>query len=54
MLLSKCAVYSMKKSRFRQKQNSNRLLSSSGFKTPPDKASLLDGILFWIQDFLLV
>ena len=46
MLLSICAVYDSKKSRFIKKQEAKELLSSLGLKTPLNKIPLLGDILF--------
>ena len=46
ILLSKCAVYDSKKSRFIKKQEATRLLSGLGFRRPLRKISLLGGISF--------
>ena len=45
MLLSKCAVCGSKKSRFIKQQNTKRLFSSLGIKTPLSKVPLLN-VLF--------
>ena len=44
---SKCAVYGIKKSRFMKVQESKRLLSSLGIKTPLNKIQLLN-VLFLV------
>ena len=46
MILSKCAVYGGKKSRFIKNQESKGLLSNLGFRTPLSKVSILGDILF--------
>ena len=46
MILSKCAVYGRKKSRFIKNQKSKGLLSNLGFRTPLSKVSILGDILF--------
>ena len=46
MILSKCAVYGRKKSRFIKNQESKGLLSNLGFRTPLSKVSILGDILF--------
>ena len=46
MLLSKCAVYDSKKSRFITEQEASVLLSSLGIKTPFSKILLVDPPLF--------
>ena len=45
-LLSKCAVFGTKKSRFTKNQEAKGLLSSLGFKAPLNKIPLLGDILF--------
>ena len=45
-LLSKCAVFGTKKSRFMKNQEAKGLLSSLGFKAPLNKIPLLGDILF--------
>ena len=49
MLLSKCAIYGSKKSRFVKNQEVKELLSSLGLRTPLSKVPLLGDILFWVQ-----
>ena len=49
MLLSKCAVCGSKKSRFMKEQETKRLLSSLGLKTPLSKVPLLGDILFQVH-----
>ena len=46
MLLSKCAIYSSKKSRFLKNQETKGLLSNLGITTPLSKVPLLGNILF--------
>ena len=46
MLLSKCAVYDSKKSKFIKQQEASGLLSSLGIKTPLSKIPLLGPVLF--------
>ena len=46
MILSKCATYGIKKSRFIKKQEASGILSNLGLKTPLNKISLLGDILF--------
>ena len=46
MLLSKCAIYGSKKSRFIKKQEASGILSSLGLKTPLNKILLLADLLF--------
>ena len=49
MILSKCAIYSSKKSSFIKNQEAKGLLSNSGVKTPLSKVPILGDILFWMQ-----
>ena len=46
MLLSKCAVYGRKKSKFIKEQEAGGLLSSLGIKTPLSKIPLVVPVLF--------
>ena len=46
MILSKCAICNSKKSKFVNKQETNRLLSKLGIITPLSKIPLLGDILF--------
>ena len=46
MVLSKCAKYGSKKSRFIKNQEAKRLLSNLGIKTPLSKAPILGDIFF--------
>ena len=46
MVLSKCAIYSSKKSRFIKNQEAKGLLSNLGIKTPLSKVPILGDILF--------
>ena len=46
MLLSKCAIYGSKKSRFIKKQEASGILSSLGLRTPLSKVPLSCNILF--------
>ena len=46
MILSKCAIYNGKKSKFINKQEAKGLLSKSGIKTPLSKIPILGDILF--------
>ena len=46
MLLSKCAIYGSRKSRFIEKQEASGILNSLGFRTPLSKVPLLGDILF--------
>ena len=48
MLLSKCAVYVSKKSKFIQDQGANGLLISFGIKKPLSKIPLLGPLLFLV------
>ena len=49
MLLSKCAIFESKKSRFIKNQEAKGLLSNSGIRTPLSKVPVLGDILFWVQ-----
>ena len=46
MILSKCAIYGSKKSRFIENQEAKGLLSKLGIKTPFSKLPILGDILF--------
>ena len=46
MILSKCAIYGSKKSKFMKKQEAKGLLSNLGIKTPLSKIPLLGDVLF--------
>ena len=46
MILSKCAIYGSKKSKYINKQEASRLLSKSGIKTPLTIIPALGDILF--------
>ena len=46
MLLSKCAIYSSKKSKFIKEQQGKGLLSNLGLRTPSNKIPVLGDILF--------
>ena len=46
LVLSKCAIYSSKKSRFMKNQEAKGLLSTLGLNTPLSKDLLSGGILF--------
>ena len=46
MILSKCAIYNSKKSKFIKKQEAKGLLSNLGIKTPLSKIPVLGDILF--------
>ena len=48
VMLSKCSVCGIKKSRFLKEQDAKGLLSNLGIKTPLRKISLLN-VLFWMQ-----
>ena len=50
MLLSKCAIYGSKKSRFIKKQEASGILSSLGLRTPLSKVSLLGNIFLLAGD----
>ena len=49
MVLSKCAICGLKKSRFIKNQEAKGLLSNLGIKTPLSKVPILGDILFWMQ-----
>ena len=46
MMLSKCAIYGSRKSKFINKQDAKGILSSLGIKTPLIKIPLLGDVLF--------
>ena len=46
MILSKCAIFGSKKSRFINKQEASEILSNLGLKTPLSEILLLGDILF--------
>ena len=46
MVLSNCAIYGTKKSRFIKNQEAKALLSNSGLRTPFSKVPILGDILF--------
>ena len=46
MVLSKCAIYDSKKSRFVKNQKAKGLLSNLGVRTPLSKVPILGDILF--------
>ena len=46
IILSKCAIYNSKKSKFINKQEAKGLLSNLGIKTPLSKIPVLGDILF--------
>ena len=46
MMLSKCAIYGSKKSKFIKKQEVSGILSSVGIRTPLNKIPVLGDILF--------
>ena len=47
MLLSKCELCDIKKSRFAKEQEASGLLSSLGIMAPLNKILLLSPLLFW-------
>ena len=49
IILSKCAVCNIKKTRFIKKQNTKGLLSNLGIRTPLSKNPLLGDVLFRVQ-----
>ena len=46
IILSKCAIWGSRKSKFAKNQEAKGLLSNLGLKTPLNKISLLGDILF--------
>ena len=44
MILSKCAIFGGKKSRFIKNQEAKRVLSNLGLRTPLSKVPILDDI----------
>ena len=48
MILSKCAIYGSKKTRFIKNQKAKWLLSNLGFRISLSKAPILGDILFWV------
>ena len=46
MILSKCAIYGIKKRKFIENQEAKLLLSSLGIRTPLNKIPLLGDVLF--------
>ena len=46
MILSKCAIYNAKKSKFIKKEEAKVLLSNLGIRTPLSKIPLLEDALF--------
>ena len=46
MVLSKCAIYGSKKSRFIKNQEAKGLLNNLGIKTPLSKVPIMGDILF--------
>ena len=49
MILSECATYGSKKSRFIKKQEAKGILTSLGFKTEQDKIPFFGYYLFSVQ-----
>ena len=49
MILSKCAIWGSKKSRFIKNEEAKGLLSNSDIKTPLNKVPMLGDILFWVH-----
>ena len=47
MILSKCAIWGSKKSRFIKNEEAKGLLSNLGIRTPLNKIPILGDILFW-------
>ena len=54
MILSNCAIYGTKKSKFIKKQEANGLLSSLGIKTSFSKILLLGNVLFKKKNSIFV
>ena len=48
MLLSKCAIWDSKKSRFIKNQEAKGLLSNLGIRAPLSKVPIVGDILFWM------
>ena len=48
MILSKCAIYGTKKTRFIKNKEAKGLLSNLGLRTPLSKVPMLGDILFWV------
>ena len=48
MILSKCAIWDSKKSRFIKNQEAKGLFSNLGLGTPLSKVPILGDILFWV------
>ena len=48
MLLSKCAMWDRKKSRFIKNQEAKGLLRNLGIRTPLSKVPIVGNILFWM------
>ena len=48
MMLSKCAIFGGKKSKFIKKQDAKGILSSVGIKTLLSKIPALGDVLFWV------
>ena len=46
MIISKCAIWGSKKSKFSKKQEAKALLSNLGIRTPLSKIPLLGNVLF--------
>ena len=49
MVLSKCAIWDSKKSRFIKNKEAKGLLGNLGIRTPLSKVPILGDILFWMQ-----
>ena len=49
MILSKCAIWDSKKSRFIKNKEAKGLLGNLGIRTPLSKVPILGDILFWMQ-----
>ena len=48
MILSKCAIYSSKKSGFVKNQEAKGLLSNLAIRTPLSRVPILGNIFFWV------
>ena len=51
MILSKCAICGIKKSRFIKNQEAKGLLSKLGIRTPLSKVPILGDILSWMGTY---
>ena len=48
-MISSCAIYGSKISKFIKKQEESRILSNLGLQTSLSKVSLLGDVLFWMK-----